>query len=45
MTPLIDRYGSKPGDPNWNELGDLDKNNVIDILDIAKVAIDYGKTV
>jgi len=37
-------YGSKPGDPNWNETADLDKNRVINIIDIATVARDYGKT-
>ncbi len=29
----------------WNEIADLDKNGVINILDIAAVAKDYGKTV
>jgi hypothetical protein len=28
---------------NWNAITDLDKNNVINILDIATVAKDYGK--
>jgi hypothetical protein len=38
-------YKSKPGDPKWNAIADLDKNSIIDILDITKVAVDYGKTV
>jgi hypothetical protein len=38
-------YGSRPGDPNWNELADLDNNNLVNIIDIAMVAKDYGKTV
>jgi hypothetical protein len=38
-------FGTKPGDPNWNETADLDKNGVINILDITTVARDYGKTV
>jgi hypothetical protein len=33
------------GDPKWNAIADLDKNSIIDILDITKVAVDYGKTV
>ncbi|MEM2568286.1 MAG: dockerin type I domain-containing protein, partial [Candidatus Bathyarchaeia archaeon] len=37
-------YGSKPGDPNWNEIADIDKNGVVDILDVSAVARDYGKT-
>jgi len=36
-------YRSKPDDPNWNQKADLDHNNIINILDIAKVAVDYGK--
>jgi hypothetical protein len=38
-------YGSKIGDPNWDETADLDKNGKIDIIDVATVARDYGKTV
>ncbi|MDH5266324.1 MAG: right-handed parallel beta-helix repeat-containing protein [Candidatus Bathyarchaeota archaeon] len=38
-------YGSKPGDPNWNEIADVAKPyGVINIMDIATVAKDYGKT-
>jgi len=37
-------YGSKPGDPNWNEDADIDKNGIIDIIDVSLVARDYGKT-
>jgi hypothetical protein len=38
-------YGSRTGASNWNVLADLDKNGIINILDIAAVAKDYGKTV
>jgi hypothetical protein len=38
-------FHTRPGDPRWNSIADLDKNGVIDILDISKVARDYGKTV
>ena len=38
-------YQSKPGDPNWNPNADLDNNNIINILDIAKAAVNYGKKI
>lgn len=38
-------YGSKPRDPNWNAIADLDKNGWINIIDITIVAKDYGKIV
>jgi hypothetical protein len=37
-------YGSTPGDPRWNPRADIDQNNIVNILDIAKVAVDMGKT-
>lgn len=37
-------FGSKAGDPSWNELADLDKNSVVNIIDISMVAKDFGKT-
>ena len=37
-------HKANPGDSNWNEITDLDKNSIIDVLDITKVAIDYGKS-
>jgi PKD repeat protein len=37
-------FGSKPGEPRWNELADLDKSGKVDIRDITKVAREYGKT-
>jgi PKD repeat protein len=38
-------YGSKPENPNWNDLADLNHDGIINILDIATVARDYGMTV
>jgi len=35
-------FGTKPGDPNWNEKADLDKNGTINILDISIVAKAFG---
>jgi len=37
-------FGSKLGDSNWNAIVDLDKSEIVDILDIFKIAWDYGKT-
>jgi hypothetical protein len=37
-------YNSKPGDPNWNAIADLDKNGVIDVFDMTTVGKDFGKT-
>jgi hypothetical protein len=44
VSTVAKAYGSKPGDPNWNETADLNKNNVVNILDISTIAKDYGKT-
>lgn len=38
-------FGSKPGSPNWNPIADLDKNDIINIMDVIIVARNYGKTV
>jgi len=38
-------YGFKPGDPNWNPLADIDKNGVVNIVDVSMVERDYGKTI
>ena len=39
-------YGSRLGDPNWNPITDVEEPyGEINILDIATVAKDYGKTV
>lgn len=37
-------FGSKRGDPNWNETADLDKNGIVNIIDLYKVAREFGKT-
>lgn len=38
-------FRSNPGYPNWDPLADLNKDKVVNILDISLVAKDYGKTV
>lgn len=37
-------YDSQPGNPHWNAYADLDKNGIIDILDMLYIAKDFGKT-
>lgn len=37
-------YGTKPGDPKWNELVDVNNDNIINILDLIPVARNYGRT-
>lgn len=44
ITIVATAYGSKQGEPKYNELADLDENGQINILDISMVAKDYGKT-
>jgi RNA:NAD 2'-phosphotransferase (TPT1/KptA family) len=34
----------KPQHENWNATADLDKNGWINIIDIATVARDFGKS-
>lgn len=38
-------FGSYPGHPRWNVNVDLDCNDVINIIDIVKVAKEFGKTI
>lgn len=44
ITIVAKAFGSKKGEPMWNELADLDKNEIVNILDISMVAKDYGKS-
>jgi len=36
-------WGSKPGDPNWNPLADLDNDSDVDVHDLYFVSRNYGK--
>ena len=38
------RYGSVPGDARWNVYADVNRDGIIDVVDIGMVANDYGKT-
>jgi len=36
-------YGSRPGDPNWNETADITKDGIVNMRDVILVVSDYGK--
>jgi parallel beta-helix repeat (two copies) len=44
LTLLIAAYGSTPTSPHWNSDADLNKDNVIDALDLSTLCENYGKT-
>jgi parallel beta-helix repeat protein len=44
ITIVAKAFGSKQGEPAYNEAADLDKNGQVNILDISMVAKDFGKT-
>lgn len=44
VTIVAIAFGSELGDSSWNQLADLDKNGVVNIIDITFVAKDYGKS-
>ncbi|MEM2738679.1 MAG: dockerin type I domain-containing protein [Candidatus Bathyarchaeia archaeon] len=44
VTTVALAFGSKPGDPNWNENADINKNNVVNFADYALVINDFGKS-
>lgn len=37
-------FGSKPGDPNWNEHADINGDQIVDIFDMVIVALSFGET-
>jgi len=45
ITIVAKAFGTKQGEPMYNEVADLDKNGHVNIIDISMVAKDYGKTV
>jgi len=38
-------FGSQLGDPNWNPIADLNKDNIVDAIDLFMVAEDYGRSI
>jgi parallel beta-helix repeat protein len=45
LTIAAKAFGSAPGDLNWSPVADLDLNEAINILDISKLAREFGKTI
>jgi len=45
ITMVAAAYNTRSGDEKWNAITDLDRNGLVNILDISMVARDYGKTV
>ena len=41
---LAKAFGSKPGDPNWNQAADLNSDDVVDIFDVVTIAKNFGST-
>lgn len=44
ITIVAKAFGTKTGEPHWNDAADLDKNGIINIIDLTIVARDFGKT-
>jgi parallel beta-helix repeat protein len=45
ITVVAGAFPSEPGDSKWNPLADMDMNEIINILDVAKVAKQHGYTI
>jgi parallel beta-helix repeat protein len=37
-------FGSEPGHPRWNPTADENEDNIIDILDLISICLNFGKT-
>jgi hypothetical protein len=40
---LVNAYGSKPRDPNWNPAADILGHGKVDLQDLILLAQNYGK--
>jgi hypothetical protein len=45
LSKLSEAYGSEPGDSNWNLYCDFNGDDKVDILDVASLGKNHGKTV
>jgi len=43
ITIAAKAFGSRSGNENWNFMADQDRNGIIDIKDLIRIAIDFGK--
>ena len=37
-------FGSLPDNPRWNPKVDVNRDNIINIVDVALIAINFGKS-
>jgi hypothetical protein len=44
LVKLANAYGSKPGDPKWNSMADINVNDKVDLADLVMLANNYNKT-
>lgn len=44
LAALVNAYGSIPDTPNWNPDSDFNTDNIINVLDLAILSRNYGKT-
>jgi len=44
LTAVALAFSSSPGNPNWNPEADLREDGIIDIFDIVKLVVNYGRT-
>jgi hypothetical protein len=42
ITLAATSFGAKIGEPRWSASSDIDANNVINIVDLGKIAIKFG---
>jgi len=43
LTQIGKAYGAKPGDSNWDDKADINKDAIVEIYDLATCASNYGK--
>jgi hypothetical protein len=37
-------FGTRPGEPRWNPVADVNKDGKVDLFDVALVASNFGKS-
>jgi len=42
---LAKAFGTKPGDPAWNQGADLNNDGIVDIFDVVTIAKNFGQSV
>jgi len=44
LAALVNAYGSRPATPSWNPDSDFNTDNIVNVLDLAILSRNYGKT-